>query len=69
MSDRAYCPVDGCDYWIVFGGYFQPFIKQFYRHWISHEELAWAEGRVPGGKLDQILGQAVIAALPQLGGG
>lgn len=62
-SPKAFCPVQGCDYWIVFGGYFGPFIKGLYKHFKTHTELSWGDGRVPGGMLDQRLGNAVVTAL------
>ena len=63
MDNYAYCPVPGCDYWVSFGGYFQPFTKQLYSHFKTHTELGWGDRRVPGGLLDQKLGEAVLAGL------
>ena len=60
---KAYCPVDGCDYWVMFGGYYAPFVKELYKHFKTHRELSFLKGRVPGGLLDSILGDAVVQAL------
>lgn len=46
---RAYCPVEGCDYWICFSGYFESFIKELYKHYASHKELSFFALRRPGG--------------------
>lgn len=61
----AYCPVSGCGYWVSFGGYFHPFIQSLYSHFKTHKELSWGVRRVPGGLLDQKLGEAVLAALTE----
>ena len=60
----AYCPVEGCDYWVAFGGYFQPFIAALYKHYRQvHSKKDWATHRIPGGFLDRVLGEAVLAKL------
>ena len=63
MSNKAYCPVPECDYWIAFGGYFEPFIKSLLKHYGSHKELPYMQRRNPGGDLDQIMGEAIVARL------
>ena len=60
----AYCPVKDCDYWVSFGGYFQPFIAALYKHYRkAHSKEEPGIHRVPGGFLDQVLGEAVLARL------
>ncbi len=60
---RATCPIKECEYWVTFGGYFDAFVKALYRHFKTHSELSYGELRVPGGLLDQVLGDAILAAL------
>ena len=69
MDTRAFCPVAGCDYWISFGGYYGPFIKGLYKHFKTHNELPWSDRRIPGGLLDQKLGEAVVNSLRAIGEG
>lgn len=60
---KAYCPVNGCDYWITFDGHLKPFLAGLFKHYKSHTELPYSHLREPGGMLDQIIGDAIVERL------
>ena len=61
---RAYCPIGSCDYWVAFGGHLHLFLRALYQHYEQvHTREKPGTHRVPGGELDQILGEAILARL------
>jgi hypothetical protein len=53
------CPVEGCDYWIVFGGHLDPYIRTFR----SHMKKSHGQSHFNGDSLDCYLGDAINASI------
>lgn len=57
------CPVEGCPYWIAWGGYLDPMIRAFKSHVRKeHSQLGGFYLRTDGGLVDTAFGDAIAAA-------
>lgn len=53
------CPVDGCDYWVVLGGYTEHAIRHMKIHVSQRHDLPFNLSRMDGGLVDSVVAKGI----------